>query len=209
MAISKEKKRDIVAKLNDAFSEASSIAFVGFTKLTVKDSSRFRTELADKDVRLFVAKKTLIRRALGERGYQGILPELPGEVAVAWTKGVETTAPARGVFDFGKKLKGALSLLGGVFEGVFLDASTMTAIATTATNTGRTPKPPSSASPNRTPGFGKSRSACGISRWTWCFTALSVWSATSINRSRRKVGRTRRIGRTSASTAAIYGGPTT
>lgn len=130
MAISKDKKHDIVAKLNDAFTEASSIAFVGFTKLTVKDSSRLRTELAEKGVRLFVAKKTLIRRALGERGYTGSLPELPGEVAVAWTTGVETTAPARGVFDFGKKLKGALSLLGGMFNGAFLDAPTMTAIAT-------------------------------------------------------------------------------
>jgi len=130
MAISQQKKRDIVAKLNDAFQEASSIAFVGFTKLTVKDSSKLRTELADKGVRLFVAKKTLIRRALTERGYQGDVPTLPGEVAVAWTTGDETTAPARGVFDFGKKLKGALALLGGVFENAFLDAGEMTTIAT-------------------------------------------------------------------------------
>lgn len=130
MAISQQKKRDIVAKLNEAFKEASSIAFVGFTKLTVKDSSKLRTELADKGVKLYVAKKTLIRRALTEHGYQGELPELPGEIAVAWTNSEETTAPARGVHEFGKKLKGALSLLGGVFEGVFLDAGNMTAIAT-------------------------------------------------------------------------------
>lgn len=130
MAITQAKKRDIVAKLNDAFKEASSVAFMGFTKLTVKDSSKLRTELADKGVSLYVAKKTLIRRALTEQGYTGEIPELPGEVAVAWTSGAETTAPARGVYDFGKKLKGALSLLGGVFEGAFLDAAKMTAIAT-------------------------------------------------------------------------------
>ena len=130
MAISKDKKRAIVVKLTDAFKEASSIAFVGFSKLTVKDASRLRTELSKKDVRYFVAKKTLIRRALAEQGYEGDVPELPGEIAVAWTKTQEVTAPASGIYEFGKKLKGAVALLGGVFEGVFLDAPKMTAIAT-------------------------------------------------------------------------------
>ena len=130
MAISKDKKRDIIAKLNDAFKDASSIAFVSFSKLTVKDASRLRTELSARGVRYYVAKKTLIRRALAERGYTGEVPELPGEVAVAWTQGDDVTAPASGVYEFGKKMKGALSLIGGVFEDAFLDAQKMTAIAT-------------------------------------------------------------------------------
>ncbi|MFA6415129.1 MAG: 50S ribosomal protein L10 [Candidatus Paceibacterota bacterium] len=130
MAISKDKKREIIAKLNDAFTEASSIAFVGFTKFTVKEASRLRTELSQKGVRYYVAKKTLILRALAERGYTGEVPALPGEVAVAWVKSDDVTAPASGVYEFGKKLKGVLSLLGGVFEGAFLDAKGMTAIAT-------------------------------------------------------------------------------
>jgi len=77
----------------------------------------------------FVAKKTLIRKALETRGYQGQLPELPGEVAVAWTTD-DVTAPTRGVYEFGKKLKGALTLLGGVFENAFIDAKQAVAIAT-------------------------------------------------------------------------------
>jgi large subunit ribosomal protein L10 len=130
MAISKDKKREIVAKLTDAFKEASSVAFVGFTKLTVKDSSKMRTDLRNADVKFFVAKKTLIRKALEGRGYTGALSELPGEVAIAWTSGEDTTAPTRGVYEFGKKLKGALTLLGGVFENAFIDAKAATAIAT-------------------------------------------------------------------------------
>lgn len=129
MAISKDKKREIVAKLTDAFSEASAVTFVGFTKLTVAVSSKMRKELADAGVQLYVAKKTLIRKALETRGYTGSLPELPGEVAVAWTT-TDVTAPSRGVYEFGKKLKGMLTLLGGVFDGVFVDAQGMTAIAT-------------------------------------------------------------------------------
>lgn len=131
MAISKNKKRDIVAKLTDAFKEASAIAFVTFSKLTVKDASRVRRELADAGVRYYVAKKTLIRLALTQKGYEGAIPELPGEVAVAWTTTEsDTTAPARGVYDLGKKLKGAITLVGGVFEGAFADAQKMVGIAT-------------------------------------------------------------------------------
>ncbi len=129
MAISKDKKREIIAKLSDAFKGASSISFVGFTKLTVADSSKLRTQLSQDGVKFFVAKKTLIRKALETRGYTGELPELPGEVAVAWTE-TDVTAPSRVVYEFGKKLKGVLSLLGGVFEGAFVDAAAMTAVAT-------------------------------------------------------------------------------
>ena len=103
--------------------------FVSFSKLTVKDASRVRKELADAGVRYYVAKKTLIRLALKQRGYDGELPELPGEVAIAWTSD-DITAPARGVYDLGKKLKGAVMLVGGVFEGVFADAQKMLGIAT-------------------------------------------------------------------------------
>jgi len=129
MAISKDKKRAITAKLADAFREATAVAFVGFSKLTVKDSSQVRAELAQAGVKYYVAKKTLIKRALTERGYDGEVPDLPGEVAVAWTTG-DVTAPTRGVYEHGKKLKGALALLGGVFDGAFLDAEKATAIAT-------------------------------------------------------------------------------
>src|SRR3989338_2766027 len=129
MAITKDKKRAIVAKLIDALKEASSVAFVGFSKLTVKDASKLRSELSRNGVRYFVAKKSLLRLALKERGYAGEIPELPGEVAIAWTTS-DVTAPSRGVYDFGRKLKGALSLLGGVFEGAFADAQKMIGIAT-------------------------------------------------------------------------------
>ncbi len=129
MAITKDKKREIVAKLNDAFKEASSIAFVGFTKLTVADSSKMRKDLSQAGVRFFVAKKTLIKKALTDQGYAGDIPELPGEVAVAWTTD-DVTAPTRSVYEYGKKLKGALSLLGGVFDKAFINAPEANAIAT-------------------------------------------------------------------------------
>jgi large subunit ribosomal protein L10 len=129
MAISKDKKSAILAKLTDALKEATSVAFVGFTKLTVKDASEVRKQLKAAGVQYYVAKKTLIRKALEAKGYTGEIPELPGEVAMAWTA-EDVTAPARGVYEFGRKLKGALTLLGGVFEGAYADAVKIVAIAT-------------------------------------------------------------------------------
>lgn len=130
MAISKDKKHEIVGKLSDAFKEANSVAFVGFTKLTVTDSVALRKELGEAGVRFFVAKKTLIRKALEGGKYDGTVPELPGEVAIAWTTD-DVMAPSHGVYDFGRKMKvkETLALLGGIFDGALIDAPQMNAIA--------------------------------------------------------------------------------
>jgi len=119
MAITKDKKGSILAKLTDAFSEATSIAFVGFNKLTVADVSKMRKDLGSQGV----------KKALADKGYTGTIPELPGEVAVAWTTD-DVTAPARGIHEYSKKLKGAVALLGGVFEGAFQDKAQVVAVAT-------------------------------------------------------------------------------
>lgn len=130
MAISKDKKREILAKLKDVFAKANTVAFVHFSKLTVADTSAVRKSLRGEGVGYYVAKKTLIKRALLERGISGELPELAGEIAIAWGEGEDTTLPARLIHAAGKKYKAALSLVGGVFEGAYLDATKMIAIAT-------------------------------------------------------------------------------
>src|SRR3989338_407511 len=103
MAISKDKKRELLAKLADVLAEAKSIVFVSFSMLTVTDASAMRRALKQEGVRYLVAKKTLLRLALASRGYEGHVPELPGEVALAWTALEDTTAPARAIYTFGKK----------------------------------------------------------------------------------------------------------
>lgn len=128
MAITKQKKADIVAKVADALKDAVSVVFVRFNKLTVANTTAMRKSLRESGVGYMVAKKTLIKRALAEKGYGGTLPELEGEVAIAWTSD-DATAPARGVHEFGKKHEG-LSILGGIFEGAYIDAAAMKAIAT-------------------------------------------------------------------------------
>jgi large subunit ribosomal protein L10 len=129
MAITKAKKEDVVAKITDAVKDAASVVFVHFKGLSVGDTSAMRKSLREGGVGYYVAKKTLIRRALADKGYQGTLPELPGEIAIAWST-EDATQAARDVFEHGKKHKGALAIMGGIFDGKFTDAAGMNAIAT-------------------------------------------------------------------------------
>jgi large subunit ribosomal protein L10 len=129
MAITKAKKADIVSKLSDALSKATSVVFVKFGKLSVADTSAMRKTLKEGGTQYMVAKKTLIRRALADKGIAGELPELVGEIALAWNAD-DATAPARGIYEHGKKHKDSLTIMGGIFEGAFADAVKMTAIAT-------------------------------------------------------------------------------
>lgn len=128
MAITKEKKVEVAQKIADAVQGAASVVFVHFKGLTVGDTSAMRKSLREGGVGYYVAKKTLIRRALEGKGYEGTMPELPGEIAIAWSK-EDATQAAREVFEHGKKHKGALSIMGGIFDGKFTDAAGMNAIA--------------------------------------------------------------------------------
>jgi large subunit ribosomal protein L10 len=128
MAITKEKKQEVTEKIADAVKDAASVVFVHFKGLTVGDTSAMRKSLREGGVGYYVAKKTLIRRALADKGYEGTMPELPGEIAIAWSK-EDATQAARDVFEHGKKHKGALSIMGGIFDGKFTDAAGMNAIA--------------------------------------------------------------------------------
>ena len=127
MALTKTQKQAVLNELVEV-ATAPSIVFVGFRKLAVKDATEFRRGLRAQGVSYRVAKKTLLRRALADKGYTGDLPDLPGEVGVAW--GNDSLAVAREVYAFSKTHKENLMIVGGVFEGGYKDASSMMSIAT-------------------------------------------------------------------------------
>lgn len=129
MAITKAKKEDIVAKVTDAVKNAVSVVFVNFKGLSVSDTSAMRKSLKSEGVGYYVAKKTLVKRVLEAQGYEGSMPDLDGELALAWSSD-DATAAARGIYEAGKTYKDTLSIRGGVYENRYLDAAGMTAIAT-------------------------------------------------------------------------------
>ncbi len=127
MAISKDKKKEILADLKEIADGSSSVVFVNFHGLKVADSTQVRRKLRSEGVTFFVAKKSLMRKTFADKKVIGTMPELAGEVGIAYGK--DLIAPAREIFDFTKKYKGSLSILGGVFEGKYMTKEEMTSIA--------------------------------------------------------------------------------
>ncbi len=128
MAISKDKKKSIVASFKDMLSDAKGVAFVQFNRLTVKDAIALRRALRAEGISYKVGKKTLIKRVLSDLNINGELPPLEGEIAVASSS--DPLAPARVVYEFQKSHADMISLVGGVFEGDYKDKPSMLSIAT-------------------------------------------------------------------------------
>ncbi|MDP3958217.1 MAG: 50S ribosomal protein L10 [bacterium] len=128
MALKKEKKKEIVSTLGKIIKDAKSFVFVNFHGLNVAGVSKVRRKLREENIGYMVAKKTLLKRALGEHTFEGELPPLDGEVALVY--GEDALAPARGIHSFSREFKDALKIVGGIFEGKYLDAKAMLGIAT-------------------------------------------------------------------------------
>lgn len=123
MAITKAKKVQLLDTLKGMVTGAVSIVFVHFKGLTTKETNEVRDALKKEGVRFSVVKKTLLKRTLADAGVTGELPELTGEVAIAYLPkgaGDDASVTARGLNEFVKKFKTKLVFLGGVMEGAFL-----------------------------------------------------------------------------------------
>jgi large subunit ribosomal protein L10 len=130
MAITKQKKVELVASMKDRLSTAKSVVFVNFNALSVAETKALRRKLSAEQVGYVVAKKTLAKRVLNDMGAKGEMPELPGQIALAY--GEDLLAPARETYEFQKtpRDKGSISIMGGIFDGEFKTQSEMMAIAT-------------------------------------------------------------------------------
>jgi large subunit ribosomal protein L10 len=118
MPLTKDKKKVLSGELETIFKDSKGVVFVGFKGLKVNDANKMRLGFRAQGVDYLVAKKTLMTRALEAAKISGTMPEIAGEVAVAYS--VDNLTTAREVGGFLKKNKGALSILGGIFEGKFI-----------------------------------------------------------------------------------------
>lgn len=128
MALKKEKKVEIAVSLDKALVDAASVVFVKFDKLKVADVNTLRRNLQKDGIGYVVSKKTLLKRSLDKKGIAGDLPELSGQIAMAY--GTDLLAPAREVYAFAKTHKDNISIVGGVFEGKYMDKAEMEKVAT-------------------------------------------------------------------------------
>ena len=123
----KSKKEEMIKSLEKAIKESLSVVFVNFHGIKVGDETILRKSLREQGVDYKVSRKTLLKRALAKKA-EGEIPELSGEVAIAYSK--DQVASSREIFNFQKTHKGILNILGGIFEGKFVGKEKMIEIAT-------------------------------------------------------------------------------
>ncbi|MEI7719613.1 MAG: 50S ribosomal protein L10 [bacterium] len=127
MAITRQKKEEIVAKAQDIVSHAKTLVFAKFKGLPVEEQSELRSAFRGQSVGYTVIKKTLLKRALDAQQFGGEMPVLEGEISLAY--GEDELAPARELAVFVKKFPEHLAFAGGVFGGRFVNADEIKAIA--------------------------------------------------------------------------------
>lgn len=128
MAITKDKKKELVEDIDKALASAKSVVFVKFDKLLVQDSNAFRKDMREAGVGYKVAKKTLLKRALDTQKVEGEMPILEGQIAIAFSD--DDLSSAREVYNFHKSHKDNVQIVGGIFEGKYVDSTEMLSIAT-------------------------------------------------------------------------------
>jgi len=127
MPRTKTQKKEIIEKVKKIADDSKTIVFVNFHGIKVADATKIRRKLKSEDVGLFVAKKSLTKKAFDGSKVSGSMPILDGEVAIAY--GTDIIAPAREIYAFQKEYKDAIKIIGGVFEGAFADKDMMVSIA--------------------------------------------------------------------------------
>ena len=122
----KSKKEEMIKDLERVIKDSESLVFVNFHGLKVNDETKLRRSLREEGVSYKVSRKTLLARALLGKA-EGEIPELAGEIAIAYSK--DAISSPREIYNFQKTHKGALSILGGIFERKFIGGEKMTEIA--------------------------------------------------------------------------------
>lgn len=122
MPQTKAQKTEILAELTESVKGAKSVVFADFQGITVKEMKAIRKEMTAGGVTFKIAKKTLLKLAAKESGYEDIPSEVvEGPVGAAFSMEDELAA-AKIVFKFGKINKN-LKLRGALFEGRVLSVA--------------------------------------------------------------------------------------
>jgi large subunit ribosomal protein L10 len=128
MPKTKLQKQETVKSLEDGLKAAKAVVFANFQGLKVSEAEELRRECRKNDIKVVAAKKTLVKRACEELGFNDIDPKVfAGGVATFMALGEELSA-AKIVATFSKTHE-VMQLFGGVLDGKFIDAAMVKSLA--------------------------------------------------------------------------------
>ncbi len=116
MPKTKEKKREVISKLEEKVKNQKAMIFVNFQGLKMDDFSELREGLKKSEAELVVTKKTLLNIAFNNNRLGIDIEKIKGEMAVIFGFG-DQIGPAKIAYDFSQK-KPNLKLTGGFIEGI-------------------------------------------------------------------------------------------
>lgn len=123
----KAQKATTLKGLREHIEKQHSILFVDYKGLKVKELLLLRKQLKDLGAKLQVAKKTLLKKALQEKGIDVDLKGMEGQVAAVFAL-QDAFSPIKSVAAFVKTTEN-LKILGGYIENQVRGAATMKEIA--------------------------------------------------------------------------------
>ena len=127
MPKTKDQKAATLQGLGEHIEKQHSILFVDYKGLKVKELLLLRKQLKDLGAKLQVAKKTLLKKALEEKGIHVDLKGMEGQVAAVFSF-QDAFSPAKCVATFAKTAE-KLKILAGYIENQVRDGNTMKEIA--------------------------------------------------------------------------------
>jgi large subunit ribosomal protein L10 len=127
MAISKDKKKEIVKSLGEKVAKQKAMVFADFTGLKVKDLSDLKKKLHESGAEFKVAKKTLMTIVFKDKNIAADPKKMQGEVALVMGYADEVS-PARVVYEFSKTNKN-IKILGGYLENKEIGLAEVQALA--------------------------------------------------------------------------------
>ncbi len=131
MALTRQKKEEIVAFIKDRLSSQKSTVFTNFSGLSVEEIRELKQELKKAGAEYKVVKKNLFFKALEELGDDA--PKVnkdwfEGSLALAFAFEDEVS-PAKILYNFAKKNEGKLSILGGILNNQGISKEEVIALA--------------------------------------------------------------------------------
>jgi large subunit ribosomal protein L10 len=127
LAISREKKLQMVADYVDKVSRSKAVILADYRGLTVANMTELRGRLREVDGLFQVVKNTLFARALQEAGLPVPTETMQGPVAAGFCLG-DSPPIAKVLMDFAKETQ-ILQIHGAIMGDRFLDAKAVAAMA--------------------------------------------------------------------------------
>lgn len=128
MPKNRQQKQTTVDSLETGLKEAKAVVFANFQGLTVAKAEDLRRKARAEGVKVLVAKKTLVKKALHDVGQTTIEPKsFMGGIATFMSASDEVAA-AKIVYTFAKENE-IVTIYGGILEGKFIDAAAVKNLA--------------------------------------------------------------------------------